>query len=425
MPGQRLPNRWLIACAGVIMNVCVGTTYAWSVFTKPLTQSEPWTQTQVTLTFTIAVAFVGLGSLLGGMWQDRKGPRLVASTAGLFYGVGFLIAAYSASNHWLPGIYLGYGFFCGLGIGAGHICSIATITKWFPDHRGAMTGANVMGFGAGALVLSPIAARAVINVGVPTTFVACGIVYGIVVTLMAQFYRTPPDGWRPHGWHPTGAAAKAASIVDHKVSQALKTWRFWLLWAMLSLNTSAGIMILSQASPLSQQQTSINAVRASFIVAMLSIFNAAGRVFWAWTSDFIGRAQTLFCLFAIQVVLFFTLPSLHEVVIFTIAAGLIVSCYGGGFGVMPAFTADFFGAKYVGGIYGWILVGWGIAAIPSPLLMAHFHEVTGSYDFMLYVIGVVMVISLAFPILARRIVSRIAAASAIEIEGSPAGLSAG
>ena len=223
----------------------------------------------------------------------------------------------------------------------------------------------------------------------------------------------------------TGAAAKAASIVDHKVSQALKTWRFWLLWAMLSLNTSAGIMILSQASPLSQQQTSINAVRASFIVAMLSIFNAAGRVFWAWTSDFIGRAQTLFCLFAIQVVLFFTLPSLHEVVLFTIAAGLIVSCYGGGFGVMPAFTADFFGAKYVGGIYGWILVGWGIAAIPSPLLMAHFHEVTGSYDFMLYVIGVVMVISLAFPILARRIVSRIAAASAIEIEGSPAGLSAG
>ena len=103
MPGQRLPNRWLIACAGVIMNVCVGTTYAWSVFTKPLTQSEPWTQTQVTLTFTIAVAFVGLGSLLGGMWQDRKGPRLVATTAGLLYGTGFLIAAYSASNHWLWG----------------------------------------------------------------------------------------------------------------------------------------------------------------------------------------------------------------------------------------------------------------------------------------------------------------------------------
>src|SRR5208282_5345214 len=116
----------------------------------------------------------------------------------------------SASQHMLPGIYLGYGFFCGLGIGAAHICPIATITKWFPDHRGAMTGANVMGFGAGALVLSPTAARAIINVGVPTTFVGCGIVYGLVVTLMAQFYRVPPDGWRPPGWHPTGAAAKVA-----------------------------------------------------------------------------------------------------------------------------------------------------------------------------------------------------------------------
>ncbi len=425
MSVQRLPNRWLIAAAGVIMNVCVGTTYAWSVFTKPLTHDNPWTQTQVTLTFTIAVAFVGLGSLLGGIWQDRKGPRLVTTTAGLMYGTGFLIAAFAASTHWLAGIYLGYGVFCGLGIGIGHICSIATITKWFPDHRGAMTGANVMGFGAGALVLGPIAARTIIGYGVATTFVGCAIVYGILVTLMAQFYVVPPEGWRPEGWRPVGAVAKAASAIDHPVSVALKTGRFWLLWLMLSLNTSAGIMILSQASPLAQQQTSINAVRASAIVAMLSIFNAAGRVFWAWMSDFIGRAQTLFCLFALQVVLFFALPSVHEVVMFGIAAGLIALCYGGGFGVMPAFTADFFGSKYVGGIYGWILVGWGIAAIPSPLLMAHFHETTGSYDFMIYVIGVVMVISLAFPILARRIVHRINTASAIELEGSAAGLSAG
>jgi MFS transporter, OFA family, oxalate/formate antiporter len=422
--GQRLPNRWLIACAGVIINICVGTTYAWSVFTKPLREGTPWTQTDVTITFSIAVAFVGLGSLIGGIWQDRKGPRLVSTFSGLCYGFGFLVAAYSAANHVLPGIYLGYGFFCGLGIGAAHICSIATVTKWFPDHRGAMTGANVMGFGAGALVLSPIAARTVIHWGVPATFIGCGIVYGIIVTLMAQFYVCPPEGWRPEGWQPTGAVARAASPVDHTVTHALKTPRFWLLWAMLSLNTSAGIMILSQASPLAQQQTSINAVRAAAIVAMLSIFNAAGRVFWAWTSDFIGRAQTLFCLFAIQVVLFFALPSLHEVAMFTVAAGLIAMCYGGGFGVMPAFTADFFGSKYVGGIYGWILVGWGIAAIPSPLLMAHFHETTGSYDFMLRVIGVVMVISLAFPLMARRIVSRIASKSAVEVE-SAARVSAG
>ena len=282
-----------------------------------------------------------------------------------------------------------------------------------------------MGFGAGALVLSKIAARAVIHWGVPTTFVGCAIAYGIIVTLMAQFYVCPPEGWRPEGWQPTGAVARAASAVDHTVTHALKTPRFWLLWAMLSLNTSAGIMILSQASPLAQQQTSINAVRAADIVALLSLFNAAGRVFWAWTSDFIGRAQTLFCLFAIQVVLFFALPSLHGVAMFTVAAGLIVMCYGGGFGVMPAFTADFFGSKYVGGIYGWILVGWCIAAIPSPLLMAHFHETTGSYDFMLRVIGVVMVISLAFPLIARSIVSRSAAKSALELEGTPTSVSAG
>ena len=293
-PPNRPPNRWTIAIAAVIMQVCLGSVYAWSVFTKPLMALEPWTLTQVSATFTMAIACLGIGTVIGGVWQDRVGPRIVSTAAGACYGTGFLIAAWATTLHSLPGIYIGYGLFCGLGMGMGYICPVATITKWFPDKRGLMTGAAVMGFGAGALVMSPIAARLIIAIGVPTTFVTFGVVYLVLIVIAAQFYVDPPHGWRPDGWEPRTAVSKAACESDYTVKEALQTGRFWLLWVMISLNTSAGIAIMSQASPLAQQQTGVSVVEASTIVGIISIFNAAGRVFWAWVSDFIGRWQVYF-----------------------------------------------------------------------------------------------------------------------------------
>ncbi len=409
MEPRKLPNRWLIAIAAVIMQVCLGSVYAWSVFTKPLMALEPWSLTRVSATFTIAMSCLGIGTVLGGAWQDRVGPRIVSTAAGILYGSGFLIAALATTMHSLWGIYAGYGLFCGLGMGMGYICPVATITKWFPDKRGLMTGAAVMGFGAGALVMSPIAARMIVAAGVAQTFVTFGIVYLLLIVAAAQFYINPPHGWRPEGWEPRTAVSKAASKVDYTVSEALKTSRFWLLWLMISLNTSAGISIMSQASPLAQQQLSMTAVQASAIVGIISVFNAGGRVFWAWISDLIGRAQVYFLLFAVQIFLFFILPSLHEVTLFSIVVCAIALCYGGGFGVMPSFTADFFGSRYMGGIYGWILLGWGFAAIPSPLLIAHVHDVSGTYEYAIFVIGFVMIVALLFPILAWRIVKRMSA----------------
>lgn len=415
MESRELPNRWTIAIAAVIMQVCLGSVYAWSVFTKPLMALEPWTLTQVSATFTIAMACLGIGTVIGGAWQDRVGPRIVSTAAGVFYGAGFLIAAWATRIHWLPGIYLGYGLFSGLGMGMGYICPVATITKWFPDKRGLMTGAAVMGFGAGALVMSPIAARLIIAMGVPQTFVTFGIVYLIVIVIASQFYVDPPHGWRPDGWVPHTAVAKAACETDYTVKEALTTGRFWLLWIMISLNTSAGIAIMSQASPLAQQQIGVSVVEASTIVGIISIFNAAGRVFWAWVSDWIGRWQVYFLLFAIQVFLFFTLPGLHQVGLFTVSVCAIALCYGGGFGVMPSFTADFFGARYMGGIYGWILLGWGFAAIPSPLLIAHVRQTTGTYEYAIFTIGFLMLISMIFPLLARRVAAKLAAEKSMQV----------
>ncbi|HLX43644.1 MAG TPA: OFA family MFS transporter [Bryobacteraceae bacterium] len=411
---NRLPNRWLIAVAAILIQICCGAVYSWSVFVKPMLATEPWTLVQVSATFTITLACIGIGAVVGGLWQDRSGPRLVASFAGVLYGVGFFVAAAAVSHHSLFGLYAGYGVLGGIAIGIAYICPVANITKWFPDKRGLMIGATVMGYGAGAVIMSPIAARLIIRVGVADTFQIFGAAYLVIIVVAAQFHIDPPHGWRPEGMKET-AATRRAGTVDFTVMQAMKTWRFWLLWLMLSLNVSAGIMIISQASPLAQQQAGMTVLEASAAVGVISIFNAIGRVFWSWMSDLVGRAQVYFALYAIQVFLFFFLPRVHQAMMFEIVVCAIALCYGGGFAVIPSFVADFFGSKYIGGIYGWIVLAtWAVAAIPSPLLIAHVRETTGTYEYAIFVIGFVMLLSLPLPVLAGRAVSRASAARALQ-----------
>jgi MFS transporter, OFA family, oxalate/formate antiporter len=314
------------------------------------------------------------------------------------------VAAYAVSHQSLTIMYLGYGVLSGIGMGMGYITPVATLVKWFPDRRGLMTGVAVCGYGAGALVMSPIAASLIPTKGIPATFTGFGIVYLILVVAAAQFYANPPQGWRPVGWEPRGTVAKAASTYDFTVKEAVSTWQFWLLWAMLFLNVSAGIMIISQASPMAQSKefVGMTAKAAASMVGLISIFNALGRVFWAWVSDMLGRSRVYFLLYLIQAIVFFTLPKIHDATTFSVMFAIIGLCYGGGFGTMPSFTADFFGAKYMGGIYGWILLAWGAGAIPSPIMIAKRHQATGQFSSSIYVIAIVMVCSLVLPLLARR-----------------------
>ena len=401
MVQEKLRNRWGIAVAAVVMQICLGAAYGWSVFVKPLIAMEHWKLTQVSLTFTLAILFLGVGTVIGGLWQDRVGPRRVATVAGIIYGIGYLIAGVAVKGGSLSGLYLGYGVISGIGMGMGYITPVATLVKWFPERRGLMTGVAVAGYGAGALIFSPIAARLIQTVGVPATFWIFGVAYLILVAAAGQFYANPPAGWRPAGWAPTSAVQKTATKIDFTVTQAMRTWQFWLLWFMLFLNVSAGIMIISQASPMAQQLVNMSPLAAAGMVGLISIFNGAGRVFWAWVSDLIGRAPVYFLLYAIQAVIFFALTSVHNITLFSLMFAIIGLCYGGGFGTMPSFTADFFGPKYMGGIYGWILLAWGAGAVPSPILIAQVRQNTGSYGPAIHIIAIVMVCSLVLPILAR------------------------
>jgi OFA family oxalate/formate antiporter-like MFS transporter len=390
-------NRWTIAIAGVFLQIALGAVYAWSVFRVPLAKQFGWSISQVTLTFTISIFVLGFAAFFGGLWLNRQGPRIVALTGGALYGLGVFLASFSADKLWW--LYLSYGFIGGLGLGLGYIVPVAVLVKWFPDRRGLITGIAVGGFGAGALITAPVATRLIQSVGVLPTFAYLGIAYFIIAIIAGSFMQNPPEGWQPEGWTPTAKETSQRATHDYVLSEALKTRQWWGLWLLLFLNTTAGISVISQEAPIFQELTKVTAVVAGGMVGIASLGNAVGRVFWAWLSDLMTRRATFAVMFVVQALLFWFLPSITVASLLTTVTFVILMCYGGGFGTMPAFTADYFGSKNVGPIYGLMLTAWGFASAFGPLFIARMRETTENYAGALHVIAIIMAISIVLPIL--------------------------
>ena len=396
---MKVANRWVIAIAGVFLQITLGAVYAWSVFRIPLHNQFGWSISQITQTFTICIFMVGFAAFAGGLWMNRVGPRTVALTAAVFYCLGIFLASFSANRLWW--LYLSYGFIGGIGLGLGYIVPVATLLKWFPDRRGLITGIAVAGFGAGALITAPVAARLIQMVGVLPTFAYLGIAYFIVATIAALFMRNPPEGYQPEGWTPSAKQTAQRATRDYVLSEALKKWQWWVLWLILFLNTSIGIAVISQEGPMFQELTGVTAVVAGGMVGIASLGNGVGRIFWAWVSDLSTRRVAFALMYIVQALLFWFLPKITVPEIMTTVTFVILMCYGGGFGTMPAFTADYFGPKNVGSIYGLMLTAWGFAGVAGPLYIARAREIAGNYAGALHVLAGVIAISILLPIIVR------------------------
>jgi len=392
-------NRVIIAVAGVVMQVALGAVYAWSVFREALAEQYGTSVTAVNTTFSITILALGCAAFFGGLWMGQSGPRIVAISAGVLYGVGVFLASFAGNS--LVLLYLTYGLIAGVGIGLGYIVPVATLIKWFPDKRGFITGVAVAGFGGGAFVTAFIAKALVSSVGVFSTFSILGVIYLIMVVGAALFMRNPPEGWKPEGWEPDARERSDRSGVDYELGGALRTWQWFALWALLFLNVTAGISIIVEAAPMAQEIAGVSAIVAAGLVSIISVANAAGRFLWAWFSDAIGRKWVFFTMFLLQAVLFFLLPLVNVYFLLAILAFIIVSCYGGGFGTMPAFAADYFGSANVGKIYGLMLTAWGFGGVLGPLLISYILDTTKSYTLAFYIIAGIMLASAVVAFIVR------------------------
>ena len=382
-------NRWLVPPAALCVHLSIGSVYAFSVFNLPLTRliggtasaPDDWTLKGLGWIFSIAIAFLGIASALFGGWLDRVGPRRAMVTAALCFGGGLLVASVGIAWHLLWLLYLGYGVLGGCGLGLGYISPVKTLMSWFPDRPGMATGLAIMGFGGGAMIASPLSVMLMDayatpggHLGVATTFVTLGLGYTAFMLVGAAIVRVPAAGWAPPGYVPRATALRATNAPAMTQYEAVKTRQFWLIWAVLCLNVTAGIGVLEQASAMSQEMFPgrITPYAAAGFVGLLSLFNMGGRFLWASASDRLGRKATYAIFFSLGFVLYALVPSIGRsgnIAAFVLCYGVILSMYGGGFATVPAYLRDIFGLQYVGAIHGRLLTAWSVAGVLGPVLV--------------------------------------------------------
>jgi MFS family permease len=456
-------NRWLVPPAALAIHLCIGMAYGFSVFWLPLghalnaagkpvacpagsgilnslfTTSCDWLVADLNWVFTLFIFFLGVAAAVWGGWLERAGPRKAGVVSAICWCGGLLIGALGIVLHQLWIIWLGTGVLGGIGLGLGYISPVSTLIKWFPDRRGMATGMAIMGFGGGAMIGAPLAQmlithfRTPTSVGVWQTFVAMGLIYFVFMMAGAFFYRVPPAGWQPAGWTPPAQNLKA--MITHgqvHLRDAHKTVAFWCIWVVLCMNVSAGIGVLSMASPMLQeifggsligqpgvsftalsdpQHQAIAAIAAGF-AGLLSLFNIGGRFFWASLSDHIGRKATYFVFFLLGIAMYALAPWAAHAgsrMLFVTFFCVILSMYGGGFATVPAYLADIFGTQFVGAIHGRLLTAWSTAGIIGPVLVSYMREAAISagvprssvYDVTLYLLAGLLVIGLIANLLVR------------------------
>jgi OFA family oxalate/formate antiporter-like MFS transporter len=381
-------NRWLIALSAIAIHLSIGAAYAYSVYTNPIRDAMGWSTTGITLSFTIMMALAGFTAAFFGSFVERKGPRKSAILAAVLFGLGQAGAGVAVAVDSLFLFIFTYGFMSGLGMGIGYIAPVSTLIKWFPDRRGLATGMAVLGFGAGALITAPLAASLMETITISMTFYILGISYFILMILGASYIAPPPQGWMPEGMKKDIASGKKTvkqDLSQMTAKEAVRTKRFWMLWTMMLINVTAGIMMISVASPMAQEVVGLTAAGAAAMVGIMGIFNGGGRLLWAATSDYIGRPVVFITFFALQLVAFVTMPNITNVLLFQALVFIVVSCYGGGFSNLPAFIGDMFGTKQLGAIHGFLLTTWSLGGILGPLLVSQIREATASYIPVFYV----------------------------------------
>jgi OFA family oxalate/formate antiporter-like MFS transporter len=396
-------KRWVVAICGIILMLLLGTVYGWSVFKKPLMESHGWSGIEVSMTFSIAIFFIGISAAFGGKFVDKAGARKVATVAAILFGIGTLLAgvADSIGSKWL--LWLGYGLIGGIGNGLGYITPIAILVRWFPDKRGVITGLAVMGFGFGAAIMGQIVPLLIKQgMSISSIFYLFGAIFLVVLLIVAQKLSNPPQDWVAPKPKKT-AQPSVSTPVD--INTAIKMPQFYLLWLVLFINVTAGIALLSNLSPMAQSQVGLSAIAAGTMVLVGSIFNGLGRIFWAAISDKIGRKTVFLLILATQIPVFIILPSVTSVVAFAILACYILLCYGGGFATMPSFAADTFGSKNMGSIYGKILIAWGIAGAVGPNMMEYIKKSTDSFAVAFYIAAGMLAVGFILALLYRRPIS--------------------
>lgn len=401
MNTQHLKNRWLIAASAVGIQVSIGSVYAYSVMTNPVKDIFEVEGSAIKWAFKLAILMLGFSAAFLGKWVEKVGPKRSGTTAGILYGIGIVTTGIAIHIGSLPLFYIGYGVIGGIGLGLGYISPISTLVKWFPDKKGLATGMAIMGFGFSALIFGPFMQYLFNTVGIANAFYVLGSIFMVLIVGSARYMQQPPKEYIPEGYYPENNTLKQQDLENISAKEAIKKPRFYYLWLMMFINIACGIALISSASPILQEKLNYSPMEAAAMVGFIGIFNGLGRLFWSSLSDYLGRITIYILFFAFQIVAFYLLPALAYELLFLATLFTIISMYGGGFAMLPAFISDLFGTKELGAIQGLILTAWGLAGVVGPTIYDVVKAKTGSLDATLYVFASLFIVALIVAIVMK------------------------
>jgi OFA family oxalate/formate antiporter-like MFS transporter len=387
----------VVAGAAVVMQAGLGSFYSWSVFREPLSDLYGVGITEVNVAFFLASFVFAIAAFGGGLLMRRVGLRAVGVAGGVLYGLGVFLSSFAGES--LVVLYLTYGLVVGVGLGFGYIAPIAALPGWFPDRPGLAYGIAVFGFGAGSAINVPVAGVLISSTGGPLrAFGILGLTYVVLVGGAAFLVRNLPED--PDS---QGAVDTAALPLAWDFQGALRTWQWYALWAIFFLNVSAGLAIISDAKAMAASIGGASATLASAFVVMVAVADSTGRLFWPALSDRIGQSTVFLTMFLLQAAAFSLLPLLGagSFAVFCALSFVALSCYGGGFGTMPALVNAYYGSRDVGTIYASVITASGVAGFGAPLLLALTADATGSYGPALYATAALMLVGAAIPLVLR------------------------
>jgi len=378
MPAER--GRWLLVVIGLIINLCLGTIYSWSVFVGPLTTyfttelGQPVTANEMLMPFSVFLAFFAIAMPLTGKYIETLGPRRITIAGGLLTGLGWLLAS-TVTSVWM--LYIVYGIIGGIGVGIAYGVPVAVAAQWFPDRRGTAVGLTLLGFGFSAFVTANIAGYLIDAIGVMNTFRTFGIVFIVLIVLLAVPLRFPAPGWKPAGWTPP-TPEKGQETCECHWSAMIRTPAFYGLWSCYFIGCLAGLMAISIAKPVGTE-AGIEAGLATLLVGFFAIFNGVGRpIFGALTDRFKPRNTALvsFVLIAAASVALWQVPA---VPVYIIGFAILWGCLGGWLAIAPTATASYFGMCDYSRCYGIVFLAYGAGAIAGPQLAGFIKTSTGTY----------------------------------------------
>ena len=380
---QKVFNRWLVVLGAILIQLCLGAIYAWSVFTTKLQDPNgefgfSYAQTQII--FSVGLATFAVVMVLAGRWQAKSGPRLLAILGGIFLGAGYILAGLFGKSFITQVIFI--GIVGGAGIGLAYVCPIAVGMKWFPDKKGLVTGLAVAGFGFGAFIWIQLAGswgNLLATIGVLKVFLLYGIIFAVLVLIGSIWMVNPPKDWKPAGWNPGAQGKKktTAKVKDFLPAEILKTPQFYSLWLMFIFSGMAGLMTIGiiklfgtdslQAGGLMTKEQA--AAIAGFAAVPLAIANGIGRIVWGTISDKVGRKGSLILMCFLQAIMMFVFYLMGgNKYLFNLGAIIIGFNFGGNFALFPTATSDFFGPTNLGRNYGWVFTAYGVGGIIGPIM---------------------------------------------------------